>query len=225
MRPLERLADVRLDDGTRLSLSRRDDEFLILADGRPLMSSRLHGSEEALGRIAGRAASAGAPRILIGGLGMGFTVRAALDVLPPAASVIVTELAAPVVAWNRGPLAHLAGFPLEDPRVELRVEDVRHTVRARGPFDAILLDVDNGPSAFTVASNDALYSAAGLAAARAALRPGGVLAVWTAQDSPAFAARARRAGFAVAVERVRGAPNNRGPRHRIIVAQRTDRDA
>jgi spermidine synthase len=155
--------------------------------------------------------------VLVGGLGMGFTLRATLDLLPPGASVLVVELLDAVVVWNRSVLGELAGHPLGDRRVSVEVADVGAVLRASaGRFDAILLDVDNGPSAFTSWDNDGLYDAQGLAAARAALTPGGVLAIWSAKDDRRFQQRLRQAGFRVEVRRVRG-HMNKGPRHVIFV--------
>ncbi|HYF53678.1 MAG TPA: hypothetical protein VEA41_05425 [Salinarimonas sp.] len=209
-----------LPGGGELRLKRRGAEFSIMLGTNELMNSRLSGSEEALAtlgaaRIAGRAQ----PRVLVGGLGMGFTLRAALAALPADARVTVAELVPAVAAWARGPMAELFAGSLDDPRVELRLGDVGDLIRgARAAYDAILLDVDNGPEGLTVAANDALYGPAGLDAARAALRPGGVLAVWSAAPDRAFEGRLRRAGFAVAVETVRAHRGRGGARHVIWLA-------
>ena len=159
--------------------------------------------------------------MLVGGLGMGFTLRATLDLLPPDATVVVAELVPAVVEWNRGPLGPLAGHPLKDPRVRVEVGDVGGDAsrRARERFDAILLDVDNGPAAFTAAHNAGLYDNAGVAAARAALRSGGVLAVWSAWEDRKFEQRLRYAGFTVEVERVRARLKKGGPRHTIFLGR------
>jgi spermidine synthase len=218
MKPWELLGETRTPDGTLLALTRRDREYVILADGKSLMSSLMHGSEEALARFGCRRLRAGEPCVLVGGLGMGFTLRAALDLLPATATVVVAELLPAVVAWNRGPLGPLAGDPLEDRRVLVEVADVADTLRAsRGRFDAVLLDVDNGPAAFTTPSNAELYNDRGLAAARAALKPDGVLAAWSAWDSRRVEHRLRYAGFVVEVERVRGRLQKGGPRHTIFL--------
>jgi spermidine synthase len=207
-------------DGTLLTLQSRDDEFLLLADGKPLMSSRMHASEDALATLAcHRIASVAAPRVLIGGLGMGFTLRAALDALPPTASVIVAELAPAVVSWNRGPLGPLAGHPLDDARVRVEETDVALTVRANpGGFDAVLLDVDNGSDALTTSTNGWLYTDRGVDATRAALTAGGVLAMWLASEDRRFARRLREHGFTVDIARVRGRLKRSGPHHAILVA-------
>jgi len=212
MKPWVKLASARTPEGAALTLEQRGEELAIRAGGQLLMSSRSHGSEELLAR----AALEGRERdVLVGGLGMGFTLRAALDRLAAGARVCVAELISEVVAWNRGPLSALAGAPLEDPRVRVQLGDVRE---ALGPhtFDAILLDVDNGPSALTQKANAALYASKGVAALHAALRPGGKLALWSGAPAPEFAARLERAGFAVEVRPA-------GGRHVIFLAARKRR--
>jgi spermidine synthase len=203
-----------------MTLTRRDREYIILADGKPLMSSRMHGSEEALAtRACTRARLLEEPSVLIGGLGMGFTLRAALDVLPADATVVVSELVPAVVTWNRGPLAPLAGHPLDDRRVQVLEGDVLDVLIAnRGRYDAIILDVDNGPAAFTASSNAGLYTNEGVAVARAALKEDGVLAVWSAWDDRKFEQRLRYNGFRVEVTRVRARLNKGGPRHTLFLA-------
>jgi spermidine synthase len=183
------------------------------------MSSRMHGSEEAMATLAcGRLHTVAAPRVLVGGLGMGFTLRATLDLLPRDASVVVAELVPAVVEWHRGPLGALAGHPLKDKRVAVEVGDVGATLRAsRAQFDAVLLDVDNGPAAFTASHNQGLYDDRGLAAARAALRVGGMLAVWSAWDDRKFEQRLRYGGFSVTVERMRARLKKGGPRHTVFL--------
>ncbi len=219
MIPWELLGETRTPDGDLIALTRHGSEYVISAGGLPLMSSRMHGSEEALAAYGcARARTLDEPRVLVGGLGMGFTLRATLDLLPPSATVVVAELVAGVVEWNRGPLGSLADHPLKDKRVIVDLNDVGATISASGRrFDAILLDVDNGPAAFTASRNAELYGDRGLAAARAALRPGGVLAVWSAREDRKFEQRLRYGGFAVAVERVRGRLKKGGPRHVIFV--------
>jgi spermidine synthase len=217
--PFELLGRATTPDGTDLTLGRSGSEYVIRADGKPLMSSRMHGSEEALATLACRnVREADEACVLVGGLGMGFTLRAALDVLSPGATVVLAELVPAVIEWNRGPLASLAGRPLDDPRVRVELGDVALLVRASARrFDAILLDVDNGPRAFAQSGNGALYDNAGLAAARAALKPGGVLAVWSAWDDRKFEHRLRYAGFTVETHRVRGRLKKGGPRHTIFL--------
>ncbi|HKH70641.1 MAG TPA: hypothetical protein VKA59_04785 [Vicinamibacterales bacterium] len=218
MRPLELLAETRTRDGTLISLTRRDREYIILAAGKPLMSSRMHGSEQALATFGCRNLRSDAPRVLVGGLGMGFTLRATLDLLPRDATVVISELIPAVVDWNRGPLGPLADHPLEDTRVTVALGDVGETMRrSTAAFDAILLDVDNGPDAFTASGNASLYDDAGIAAARDALRPGGTLAVWSAWEDRKFEQRLKYSGFRVKVERVRARLKAGGPRHTIFL--------
>jgi spermidine synthase len=208
-----------------LCLYRRGGEFSIRVDGSELMGSRLHGSEEALAELAcARLASRPCPQVLIGGLGMGFTLAAALNRLGTEGRVVVAELVPTVVAWNRGPLAALAGRPLEDDRVTVREVDVAQILRTeRRQFDAILLDVDNGPRGLTRKGNDWLYTRAGLAAAFAALRPAGILALWSANPNRAFAQLLRKAGFAVDEEHVRARGSRGGGYHTIWIAGRVAR--
>jgi spermidine synthase len=220
MKPLELLGETRTPDGSLLVLARQDRELLILADGKPLMSSRMHGSEEALAAFAcARAKTLAEPTVLVGGLGMGFTLRATLDLLPADAAVVVAELVPAVVDWNRGPLGPLANHPLSDRRVRVEIGDVAAVLESSpGRFDAILLDVDNGPAAFTSSGNAKLYDDRGLAAARDALKDEGVLAVWSAWEDRKFEQRLRYARFSVRVERVRARLKKGGPRHSIFVA-------
>jgi spermidine synthase len=222
VKPWEPLGETRTPDGTLLTLTRHDREYVIRASGKPLMSSRMHGSEEALASFACRRAQRlERPSVLVGGLGMGFTLRATLDLLPDTARVVVAELLPTVVDWNRGLLASLAGRPLDDPRVRVEVGDVAWTLRSgRGQFDAVLLDVDNGPAAFTSPGNAGLYSDAGLAAVRRALKAQGVLAVWSAWEDRKFQQRLTYGGFTVAVERVRARLKKGGPRHTIFLGYR-----
>ena len=219
MKAWELLGRIHTPDGEEMALTRQGSEYVILAAGRPLMSSRMHGSEEALASFGCRhARTLEEPCVLVGGLGMGFTLRATLDLLPPGASIVVTELLAGVVEWNRGSLGPLAGHPLKDRRVRIEVGDVAATLRSSaGRFDAVLLDVDNGPAAFTATHTTGLYDDRGLAAARVALKAGGVLAVWSAWEDRRFEQRLRHGGFTVHVERVRGRLKNGGPRHTIFV--------
>ena len=203
-----------------MSLHRRGDEFSLRVAGLELMNSRQHGSEEALAALALAELARPAQNVLIGGLGMGFTLRAALDALPATARVSVAELVPQVAEWNRGPLAHLAGRPLADGRVKLAVADVADLLaRATRAYDAVLLDTDNGPEGTTHEGNERLYSPAGLRAAHGALTPGGVLAVWSAFQSPTFARRLVAAGFAVSEKNVRSR-GKKGVRHVVWLARR-----
>ncbi|MFO0748303.1 MAG: hypothetical protein U1F43_21970 [Myxococcota bacterium] len=218
------VARAETPEGLPLVLSRSGDDFLIRVNGRGLMASDQHGSEEALAaRGCERARALAAPTVLVGGLGMGFTLRAALDALPPGARVVVAELLPAVVAWNRGPLAELAGRPLDDVRVEVVEGDVAALLEARaGAFDAILMDVDNGPVAMVEETNAGLYDARGLARARRALRPGGRLVVWSAGPDARFVARLRAAGFEAAAEVVKATPGRGARDHTLFVALRPD---
>ena len=221
MIPWELIDEARTPEGSHITLTRRGSEYMIFADGKDLMSSRMRGSEEELARIGcEKARSVENACVLVGGLGIGFTLRATLDVMPADATVVVAELMPAVVEWNRGPLAPLASHPLSDRRTRVELGDVSVTLR-RGPgrFDAILLDVDNGPVAFTQASNAGLYDNAGLSMIREALKPGGVLAVWSAWDDRKFEHRMRYQGFAVETVRVRARLRQGGPRHTIFVGR------
>ena len=220
MIPWERLDTAKTPDGEELRLMRRGAEYSIMVGPIELMNSRLSGSEVALATLScARLAGRKAPKVLIGGLGMGFTLRAALAALPSDAAVVVAELVPAVVAWARGPMAHIFDGSLEDPRVTVHAGDVAEAIRARpGAWDAILLDVDNGPGGLARAANDGLYAGAGLRAAKQALRPGGVLAVWSAVRDPAFTQRLQQAGFAVEEVPVRASAAGRGARHLIWLA-------
>ncbi|MGR3494653.1 spermidine synthase [Citreimonas sp.] len=223
MLPWIELAAATAPEGGVLRLLRRGDEFSIrLGSGNELMNSRLGGSEEALATLAlDRLAGRAAPVVLIGGLGMGFTLRAAQAVAPPDARLIVSEIVPELVDWASGPMQPVFGDCLADPRVEIRQGDVGDEIRASaGAYDAILLDVDNGPDGLTRDDNDALYGEGGVRAARRALRPGGVLAVWSAHPDAGFTKRLSRAGFAAETHAVRAGHGKRGARHTIWTARR-----
>ena len=220
MLPWIHLATATTPERDVLRLLRRGEEFSIrLADGNELMNSRLGGSEEALATLAfDRLAGRPAPRVLIGGLGMGFTLRAAQAVAPTDALLIVSEIVPELVDWATRHMAPVFGSCLADSRVEVRTGDVSATIgEAAGAFDAILLDVDNGPDGLTRVENDVLYGEAGLRAARRALNPGGVLAIWSAAPDPAFSKRLSRSGFEVAAHAVRAGRTKRGARHTVWV--------
>ena len=223
VRGLELLGQAMSRDGTDVKLVRRGAEYIILANGKSLMSSRMHGSEEALATFGlRRARLLEEPRVLIGGLGMGFTLRATLDLLPRDAMVMVAEMVPAVVEWNREVIGELAGEPLKDRRVKVEMDDVAVTLGSRREeFDAILLDVDNGPSAFAGENNAGLYDNHGIAAAFAALKMDGVLAVWSAREDRKFEQRLRHGRFEVEVERVRGRLKKGGPRHVIFLGRKT----
>ncbi len=212
--------------GGTLRLFRRGDEFSIrLEDGNELMNSRLGGSEEALATLAlERLGDRPAPRILIGGLGMGFTLRAAQAVAPAGARLVVAEIVPELAAWAGAEMAPVFGTCLADPGTQILTVDVAEAIAgAKTPYDAILLDVDNGPNGLTRPGNDVLYGAAGLAVARRALTPGGVLAIWSAAPDAAFGARLSHAGFDVRTATIRAGRTRRGARHTIWTAARTGR--
>jgi spermidine synthase len=205
-----------------LRLYRRGREFSIRVNGCELMNSRAHGSEDALAELAcARIADRPRPRVLIGGLGMGYTLASALHRLGASARVVVAELVPAVVEWNRGPLADLAGHPLQDARVTVREVDVAQILQTEHQaYDAILLDVDNGPEGLTLKRNNWLYTKAGLEAAFAALRPAGVLTVWSASPNRSFTQRLRQVGFAVDEAPVRARGHRGGAHHTIWIAGR-----
>ena len=208
-------------DGGEMKLLQRTHEFTINVKNEELMNSRLHGSEEALAELTCTPlAKRRRPVVLIGGLGMGYTLGAALKHLGSQAHVVVAELVPAVIQWNRTYLADLAGRPLEDPRVTVRQGDVGVVIREKAAgYDAILLDVDNGPEGLTHQGNDRLYTLQGLESAKTALKPGGVLAVWSAQPDKAFSKRLRAAGFNIeeVSSRARG---TRGRWHHIWLAEK-----
>ena len=219
MIPWEAVDSAKVPGGGELRLKRRGAEFSIMLGANELMNSRLSGSEEALARLAAeRMQGRPDPAVLIGGLGMGFTLRAALAAFAPAAGIVVAELVPAVVAWAMGPMAGLFAGTLDDPRVSVAEADVGALIGSRrAAYDAILLDVDNGPEGLSRAANDRLYSTAGLAETRAALRPGGVLAVWSSGPDHGFTRRLKRSGFAVEEVKVR-ARRKSGARHIIWLA-------
>lgn len=210
------------DTGANLCLFAYGDDFIIKrADGKggQLMNTRMHGSEDALGKLpCARIAHRAEARVLIGGLGMGFTLAAALAQLGNQAQVLVAELLEGVINWNQGPLGAKAGYPTRDPRVQIRHADVANILKTDPHgFDAIMLDVDNGPEGLTQSVNNWLYSLDGLRVCKRALRPGGVLAIWSASIDPRFSARLRSAGFKLEELQVY-AHGNRGPKHTIWLA-------
>lgn len=208
-------------DGGEMKLLQRTHEFTINVKNEELMNSRLHGSEEALAELTCTPlAKRRRPVVLIGGLGMGYTLRAALDHLGSQARVVMVELVPAVIQWNRTHLADLAGRPLEDPRVTVRQGDVGVVIRENtAVYDAILLDVDNGPEGLTHKGNDRLYTLKGLEDAKTALKPGGVLAVWSSHPDKAFSKRLRAAGFNIEEVPAR-ARGTRGRWHHIWLAEK-----
>jgi len=204
--------------GQELTLHRRDGDYFVHLDGDELMSSRAPGSERELARLA-CGGLRGRPRVLIGGLGLGFTLRAALDVLPPGAEVVVAEVFARVIDWNRAYLPDLQAGALTDRRTRIVEGDVWSLIVREAPWDAILLDVDNGPVAWCLESNRRLYDRSGLLQIQAALAPGGTVAFWSASSDPRFVRLLRKCGFDATSHAVR-ARGERGARHAIFVARR-----
>jgi spermidine synthase len=223
MKVRELVATARVPGGDELRLFRRDGDYMIVLDRNELMNSRMSGSEEQLATLTiAKLENQRNPRLLIGGYGMGFTLRAALAVLPAAASVVVAELVPEIIAWARGPMRALTAGCLDDPRVTVIDEDVAAVIAAgEGTYDAILLDVDNGPDGLTRAGNDRLYSATGLAAAKRALVDDGLLAVWSAGDDPAFTRRLDANGFSATTTKVRARSSGKGALHTIWLAEST----
>jgi len=220
MKPQVILGQAKTRDGEDLILYERDGAYQIRVGGMELMSSRAHGSEDALAELTRDVIrNVRAPKVLIGGLGMGFTLRSALKCFSRAATLIVAEVFPEVVEWNRGPLAHLASRPLEDPRVDLRLMDVAEAFGGDEQFDAVLLDVDNGPTGFTLESNAGLYQFAGLTRIRHSLTARGVLSVWSADADTGFEKQLRRARFKVRCERISARGRGGGPRHAIYLAR------
>ena len=208
--------------GEELRLFRRGTDYMIVLDRNELMSSRMSGSEEALATMTiERLRARAAPHLLIGGYGMGFTLRAALAKLGPDARITVAELVAEIIDWARGPMAELAAGCLDDSRVLVDIVDVATLIgQASGTYDAILLDVDNGPDGLVRRANNGLYSRSGLAAAKAALKPGGILAIWSAAADTAFKKALGEAGFAVDEVAVRARSNGKGAKHVIWFARK-----
>lgn len=220
MIPRELIDTAKVPDGEDLRLFRRGNDFMIVLDRNELMNSRMSGSEEALATMTlDRLGDRKAPHLLIGGYGMGFTLRAALAAAPADAKVTVAEIVPEIIDWARGPMADMTGGCLDDRRTWLFRGDVASLIGTEvNSYDAILLDVDNGPDGLTRDDNGYLYSKKGLAAARTALRPGGVLAIWSAASDDAFTGRLQRAGFATEEVAVRARSNGKGPRHIIWFA-------
>ena len=215
-----------MPDGVQLRLVQRGEAFAILLDRTELMSTRVSHSEESLATMTcARLAERAAPDLLIGGYGMGYTLRAALSVLGAKASVTIAEIVPEIITWARGPMAKLTAGCLDDPRVLLVNDDVAMLIdAAKSGYDAILLDVDNGPEGITRLLNDNLYTAWGLAKAMLALKPGGILAIWSAGPSAAFTRQLNASGFQVDEVKVRSRPNNKGAHHTIWFAQKPKGD-
>lgn len=221
LKPRTLIGTAQVPQGSMLRLFQRDDDFIIALEGNELMNSRMSGSEEALAVMScERLMNRETPHLLIGGYGMGFTLRQALAEVGARARISLVELVPEIIDWARGPMAKLTAGCLDDPRVDLLAGDVARVIgEATGRYDAILLDVDNGPDGLTRAANDRIYSMAGLAVARRALRPGGVLAIWSAAPDAHFSRRLKSAGFDVEEVIVRARSNGKGPRHVIWFAK------
>ncbi len=219
MKPLERLGEARTPKGTVIALSRHDGAYLISADGVELMSTRRHLSEDRLAEVAcAPLREVPRVRVLIGGLGLGFTLRAALRQLREDAEVVVAELLAEVIAWNADPRYDLSVEAMSDPRVRVVQDDVTNVLRANpGGFDAIMLDTDNGPDGMLISENARLYATRGITDTIAALRSGASIVYWSVGDDPRFANALRAAGLAVRTLRVR-AHDTAGPMHTLYVA-------
>lgn len=225
MLPRETLATARIPGGETLTLVRHGNDHIVMLGRDELMGTRMAFSEEQLAVLTLERLTQPNPRLLIGGYGMGFTLRAALAAMGPGGSVTVAEIVPEILEWARGPLAHLTGDTLSDPRVTIEPCDVAALIDDAGdgtcpPWDAIVLDVDNGPDGIVRTGNERLYTRTGLARARDALAPGGLLAVWSAAPDPKFTRRLGDAQFAVEERFVRARPNNKGPRHTIWFATR-----
>lgn len=221
MIPWKMLDRAPIPGGGELTLMQRGRELAIRVNGAELMASRAHASEELMAVLAfERLAHVPNPRVLIGGLGLGYTLRAALDVFPRSAKIVVAELVPQVVTWMRGPLAHLAGHPLDDPRTVIELADAAVILRdSPGVFHALLIDIDNSPTTLAREANSSLYSSQGMAFARAALAPGGVLVVWSAGPDARFAERMRRAGFRVEVTRASAHGEGQGRGHTLFIGE------
>ena len=221
MKPRVLVGEALSPGGERLTLHCHDGCYEVRVGGELLMSSGEHHSEEQMAEhlCDHEAVPPAALRVLVAGLGVGYTLRAALDRLGPASEIVVVELMPAVVEWNRGPLAHLAGRPLEDPRVQLEVMDLAAYLRTEPePFDVVLMDIDNGPEAFTIDRNGHFYGRRGLLRLRRILRPGGKLVVWSAFEARTFPGSLRNAGFTTDIVRTRSR-GDRGAHHTLYVAR------
>ena len=225
MIPRQIIATAQIPGGDTLELVRHGRDHIVMLGRNELMSSRMQFSEEQLAELTLERLETPAPRLLIGGYGLGFTLRAALRLAGERAAIVVAEIVPEILDWARGPMAELTGQSLSDPRVKIELCDVAalidDAVDGTSPkYDAILLDVDNGPDGIVRDGNERLYTRTGLARARDALAPGGMLAVWSAAPDAKFSRRLKDAGFAVEERTVRARPNNKGPRHTIWFARR-----
>ena len=221
MKPWITVGEAVSPDGTRLELVEHDGEYIIKADDLPLMSTRMHFSEVELARVVCNKLKSGA-KVMIGGLGLGYTLRSALDLIPEDGKAVQVELVTEVIEWNRGPLAPFADHPLNDKRTEIVQDDISKVIRnAHNEYDSIMLDVDNGPSALVDERNSWLYTDHGLQAIRRALKNGGRVAIWSADDEPRFTSRMRRNGFRAEKVQVQAHKGKGGIRHVIFTGRKT----
>ena len=221
MKPWNTVGEALSPDGTRLELVEHDGEYIIRADDLPLMSTRMHFSEIELARLVCNKLRSGA-KVMVGGLGLGYTLRAALDLLPKDGKAVQVELVPEVIEWNKGPLASFAGNPLDDKRSALVQGDVAKAIRgARNEYDSIMLDVDNGPSPLVSERNAWLYTDHGLQAIRGALKNGGRIAIWSADDEPRFISRMKRNGFRAEKHLIQAHKGKGGIRHVIFTGRKT----
>ena len=221
MKPWITVGEALSPDGTRLELVEHDGEYIIRADDLPLMSTRMHFSEIELARLVCNKLRPGA-KVMIGGLGLGYTLRAALDLIPKDGKAVQVELVPEVIEWNKGPLAPFAGHPLDDKRTELVQNDVSKVIKnARNEYDSIMLDVDNGPSPLVSERNAWLYTDHGLGAIRSALKNGGRVAIWSADDEPRFVSRMKRNGFRAQKHEIQAHKGKGGIRHLIFTGRKT----
>ena len=225
MLPRKEIATAQIPGGDTLTLVSHGRDHIIMLGRDELMGTRMQFSEEQLARLTLERLDTPSPRVLIGGYGMGFTYRAALDALSDGGSVTVAEVVPDILDWARGPLAHLTGETLDDPRGDIVLADVAalvdDAVDGTTPrYDAILMDVDNGPDGIVRDGNERLYTRTGIARMRDALNVGGLLSIWSAAPDHKFTGRLKDAGLAVDVQTVRARPNNKGPHHTIWFARR-----
>jgi spermidine synthase len=221
MKPWITVGEALSPDGTRLELVEHDGEYIIRADDLPLMSTRMHFSEIELARLVCNKLRPGA-KVMIGGLGLGYTLRAALDLIPKDGKAVQVELVPEVIEWNKGPLAQFAEHPLDDKRTELVQNDVSKVIKnARNEYDSIMLDVDNGPSPLVSERNAWLYTDHGLGAIRSALKNGGRVAIWSADDEPRFVSRMKRNGFRAQKHEIQAHKGKGGIRHLIFTGRKT----
>ncbi|MDG0866939.1 hypothetical protein [Candidatus Lucifugimonas marina] len=221
MKPWIAAGEAVSPDGTRLELVEHDGEYIIKADDLPLMSTRMHFSEVELARLVCTKLKSGA-KVMIGGLGLGYTLRSTLNLIPKDATAVQVELVPEVIEWNRGPLGPFADHPLNDKRTELVQDDISKVIKgARNEYDSIMLDVDNGPTPLVQERNSWLYTDSGLQAIRKALKNGGRVAIWSADDEPKFVSRMKRNGFRAQKHQIQAHKGKGGIRHVIFTGRKT----